>query len=198
MLEWHAFGVHWRVSLLFPAMLTALLLWKPDSMAIPCVLASLIHEGGHLLAMMLVGVPPQDFFLGIFGAQMHIGNGSVGYRQNILISLSGPLVNLLSAIILLLCQCHVAVAVHMLLAGVNLLPAMGLDGGEILRNCMLLLGFDRKVLFIMRMASVLTLLPIAVVGFYILFFGVGNGSLLILCAYLVILIFSAEKNEKTS
>ena len=58
MLEWRLCGVRFRLSLLFPALVTALLMCQPKGLALSCLLASLIHEGGHLLAMMAVGVPP--------------------------------------------------------------------------------------------------------------------------------------------
>ena len=48
MLEWRIGGVRCRLSLLFPALITALLLWQPDGLAVSCLLASLIHEGGDV------------------------------------------------------------------------------------------------------------------------------------------------------
>ena len=72
MLEWRLGGVRCRLSLLFPALVTALLLWQPDGLAVTCLLASLIHEGGHLLAMLSVGVPPQRCTLGAFGMRIDL------------------------------------------------------------------------------------------------------------------------------
>ena len=182
---------------MFPAMLTALLLWQPDSLAIPCVWASLIHEGGHLLAMLVLSVPPQDFSLGIFGARMHIDGGRISYGKNILVSLCGPLVNVLTAAVLLLCHRPVPALVNVLLAGVNLLPAIGLDGGEILRSGLCWSGLERAASAVGRLASVVVLLPVAVIGFYTMLAYTGNGSLLVLCVYLSVLIFFADKNQKT-
>ncbi|MBQ8753177.1 MAG: hypothetical protein IJZ13_08755, partial [Clostridia bacterium] len=67
MLEARFGGVHFRLSLLFPALITALLLWKPDGLAVSCVVASAVHEGGHLLAMLGLGYPPRACTLGAFG-----------------------------------------------------------------------------------------------------------------------------------
>ena len=198
MLEFRAFGIRWRFSLLFPAMLTTLLLWQPDGLAIPCVLASLLHEGGHLLAMVLVGVRPRDFSLGAFGAQMHVDNGEIGYRQGVLISLSGPLINLFCAMVLQLCQRPIPTLINALLAGVNLLPAKGLDGGELLHSCLCWMGLGYRASAIVWITSVCVLFGIATVGFYMMFSRISNGSILVFGAYLIVMLFFADKNEKNS
>lgn len=40
MLEWRLGGIQLRISLLFPALLTALLFLQPEGVAVSCVLAS--------------------------------------------------------------------------------------------------------------------------------------------------------------
>lgn len=194
MFEFNVFGVRWRLSLLFPAMLTALLLWQPDSLAIPCVLASLIHEGGHLLTMLLLKMPPRDFTLSAFGARMRLSDRTVGYRHNLIISVSGPLANGLCAILFAMCGRPTLVYVHALLAGINLLPAIGLDGGEMLRCLLCLVGFERSAPVILRYASALVLFVLVTVGAYVLLQPNGNGSLLIISVYLAAVIFFADKN----
>ena len=59
MLEWRWGGVRYRISLLFPALITALLLCQLNGLTVSCLLASIIHEGGHLLAMLAMGIPPR-------------------------------------------------------------------------------------------------------------------------------------------
>ena len=127
MLEWRLCGVRFRLSLLFPALVTALLLSQPKGLAISCLLASLIHEGGHLLAMLAVGAPPQKCSIGVFGLRLDLGNALVGYGKNLLISFAGPMTNGVAAAILFLGNQPNAAVVHIVLAGVNLLPASALD-----------------------------------------------------------------------
>ena len=196
MIEFRAFGIHWRLSLLFPAMLTTLLLWQPDSLAIPCVLASLVHEGGHLLAMWLVGVRPRDFSLGVFGAQMHMDSGALSYKQGALISLFGPVANIFCAGMGLLCHRPLIFWINVLMAGINLLPAKELDGGELLYSCLCWSGLDRYSSVVVRISSACVLFLIAVIGFSMLFNHDGNGSMLIIGAYLVVLLFFADKCEQ--
>ena len=197
MLEFRLFGVTWRLSLLFPAMLTTLLVWQPDGLAIPCVLASLIHEGGHLLGMCMLGVLPQNVTVGVFGAQMQMHNIKISYKQSVLISLSGPLINLMSAVALWLCQCSISAVVHLLLAIINLLPAIGLDGGEMLRCCLCQFGFGELASRILHITSALVVMPLITFGLYVLFQGESNASLLVVGAYLIAMIFFADKNEKS-
>lgn len=198
MFEFSIGGVCCRLSLLFPALLTALLLWQPDGLAVSCVLASVIHECGHLLAMLAVGVPPDRCTLSAFGACIRMGSRLPGYRQNMLISLAGPLANLLAAACLLLLGCQQTAAVHLVLAVLNLLPASALDGGELLRCGLCLLGMESLAAGVLRFTSTSVLLPLAAGALWLFLRGGGNLSLLLVSGYLVGLIFFCEKNEKTS
>ena len=186
------------MSLLFPALLTALLLWQPDGLAVSCVLASVIHECGHLLAMVVVGVSPRDCNLGAFGMRIRLGIRMPGYGQNLCISLAGPLANGLAAAGLLVLGRERTAAVHLTLAVLNLLPAAALDGGEMLRCSLCLLGMESLAAPVLRLTSALTLLPLAVGSVWLFLQGGGNGTLLIVSAYLVLLVFFSEKNEKTT
>lgn len=197
MLEWRVCGVRCRLSLLFPALITVLLLSRPDGLAVSCLIASLVHEGGHLLMMLAVGVPPQKCTLGVFGIRIEWGNCLVGYGQNIIVSFAGPLANGLAAAVLFLFRSPDTATVHMALAVLNLLPATALDGGELLRYGMCLLGMEELADMVLRFASALVLLPLSAVSLW-LFIENENPTLLLVSAYLTALIFFSEKNEKTS
>ena len=198
MLEFRLGGVRCRLSLLFPALLTALLLWKPDGLAVACLLAALLHEGGHLLAMVLLRVPPEDCVLGAFGARIRLGNRLPSYKSNLIISFSGPLINFLCAGVLYIGDMHTAALVHLVLALFNLLPASALDGGEMLRCGLCLLGLEPLSGFVLRWTSALTLLPLAAVSFWLFLRGEGNGTLLIVSGYLTALLFFSDKLQKNT
>lgn len=187
MLEWHIGGVRYRVSLLFPALITALLLCRPDGWTVSCLMASLIHEGGHLLAMLLVKAPPRECVLGAFGLRIRLRDTLINYKNNLIISLAGPCVNGVSAAILFMVQCPTAAVVHLSLAVLNLIPVVALDGGEVVRCVICLLGWEAKVEWILRLSSVLVLLPMSVFSFC-LFVTSGNPTLLIIGTYLVALL----------
>lgn len=190
MLEGHVAGVRCRVSLLFPALLTGLLLAQPDSLAVTCVLASAMHECGHLLTMLALGCPPQVCTLSAFGMRIEMdARRLIGYHRNILISLAGPTVNLLAAPLLWACGCVQAAVVHLTLAVFNLLPAAALDGGQVLRCVFCLAGKEAQADRWLRILSAGVLLPLAAAAFWLFLSGRGNGTLLIVSGYLAALIF---------
>lgn len=191
-------GIRCRASLLFPALLTAMLLCQPESMAVTCLLASLIHEGGHLLAMLLLRVPPEDCVLGVFGLRMHLGHRLVEYERYIWIALAGPATNGMAAVCLLAADRPSIAAVHGVLAVLNLLPVSVLDGGEILRCGLCLMGAERMAAPILRCTSAAVVILLFVCALWLYGRSSGNPSLLIVCAYLAAMLFFSEKNEKTS
>ncbi len=198
MLEWSLCGIRVRLSLLFPALIAALLILQPDGLAVTCLLASLVHEGGHLLAMTMLGVRPEECVVGAFGVRLRMKEKLTGYGNNLLISLAGPLVNGVTFCILMLLGHSYSALIHLLLAIFNLLPTASLDGGEILRCVLCLCGFESLVPTVLRLTSALTLLPLATVSFWSFLRQHGNPTLLIASVYLTALVFFSEKNEKTS
>lgn len=190
-LEGQLGAVRWRVSLLFPALVTVLLLLQPDGLALPCVLASLIHEGGHLAAMLLLNCPPESCTVGAFGARIVTDSRRPpGYRQQIMISLAGPGINFLAAAGLGAVGCSRAAAVHILLGVFNMLPAGALDGGQALRCVLCLRGAPDRADRVLRVLSAAVLLPLAAGALYLVLSGSGNGTLLIVSIYLTVLVFS--------
>lgn len=192
MLECRILGVRCRFSLLFPALLTTLLLLQPEGMAISCLLASVIHELGHLLAMMLLKCLPKQCVLGAFGMRLEIGDRQAGYRSNVAVSLAGPLVNLACAAGLWMLSRPEQGAIHLLLCLFNLLPVSGLDGGEVLR-CLLSLRWEpHRVERGLRLFSVGILTVLTVVALWLIMTGQGNGTLFIVCGYLFLLPMTAK------
>ena len=189
MFEWTVRGVRCRLSILFPALLTALLCYQPSGMAITCVIASAMHECGHLLAMLLLGCPPSCCTLGAFGMRIEMGaDRTVGYGQNILISAAGPAVNALCATLFLALGVPSVATVHLVQGGFNLLPAAALDGGQILRCVCCRCGGERMADRLLLGLSVAVLIPLATAAVYLALTG-GNISLLIVVGYLALLVF---------
>jgi len=98
------------------------------------VASLLLHEGGHILAAVLLGVPVREFGLRIAGAYIRRARAAT-LQDEVLIAASGPLMNFC----LILPLSFVPVLGHHLAYGnlalglVNLLPLPASDGMRILR-----------------------------------------------------------------
>ncbi|MBE6779201.1 MAG: hypothetical protein E7541_07450 [Ruminococcaceae bacterium] len=200
MLEWRIGSVRCRLSLLFPLMLTALLLWQPEGLSISCVLASCVHEGGHLLAMVTLGCPPDACVLSAFGMRIEADRRRLlGYGRSLAIAAAGPAINLVAAGLLWVVGVTRIAAVHLVLAVFNLLPAAALDGGQMLEMLLCLIGAEKHAARLRTALSALVLLPLATGAVYLALSG-GNPTLLVVSGYLTCLVFfhPEQKNEKTS
>lgn len=111
----------------------AWLLWQQEGLFLPLLTACALHEGGHLLSALALGISVKGISLTAFGAQLNMDRRCPGWQEALVLG-AGPGVNLLCAGVLLsLPVGPVWGAVHLLLAGLNLLPIPPLDGGELSR-----------------------------------------------------------------
>lgn len=186
-------GTVWRVGVPFFIAAAAWLTLDASGTAALCLLASFLHEGGHILALLLCGRCPQEVAVGVCGIRLVPDTRPLGYGRQALVLLAGPVVNLLTAVLLVaLHSAPVAVAAHLLLGLFNLLPVEALDGGQCLR-CLLAARFrDECASRAVRAISIVVLLPLATAGFFLLFQG-GNATLLAVSVYLTVRLFSHER-----
>ena len=90
------------------------------------LLAVLLHECGHLLALSVFGIKTWQISFGFGGAV--IETGALSYAQEFLCAAAGPLVNL----VLLLFPYRFFFQINLLLLVYNLLPIAPLDGWRML------------------------------------------------------------------
>jgi len=116
----------------------------------------LAHELGHALVARRYGIHTQDIILTPLGGMARVVNMPQSPKQEIAIAAAGPAVSLALALVLatlraltppLLLDGHVAevlgwlVAVNVMLGVFNMIPALPMDGGRILRG-LLALKYD--------------------------------------------------------
>ncbi len=195
MLEKTWSGITFRLSLLFPASVIVLMSFNDGNFILLCLLASLLHEAGHALAMLIVHDHPRRVTMGIFGICIERDVGYyLGYRKAAFVSLAGPLVNVFCFTVFWRLRQPTAAVIHAGLALFNLLPITSLDGGEALYALLCFSMSEERARRILRTVSLLAIFPIAVVGFYLLLSESRNFTLLLMSGYLLLLLFFKEKH----
>lgn len=119
-------------------MLLILLFGDSTGYALIAVAAAAVHELGHIIAALLLHMRLDSFSLGLLGARLGLSLPLYSYRKELLLSLSGPLQNIITggAALYIFSRSGNAVALYfgvasMFLAALNLLPVQSFDGGRI-------------------------------------------------------------------
>lgn len=186
------------VSFLFVAVLTILLTVDRSGMAPVGIFCAVLHETAHIAAMRALDCLPQEIRFTPFGIDIvKPCRTDRSYRREILISLAGPLANLLAAafcFILFGTRFFLFTAANFLLFALNILPIEPLDGGQALLSLLSLHMEPEKAFRVVSVISFFVLAPLAAAGFLILFRSRWNFSLLFVSVYLMVLL--VLKKEK--
>ncbi len=180
--------IEYRISLLFPATLVVLL--SIDNTGIPawCIAASAMHEAGHFVAMYAFGYRPHLVRIGFFGISVHHCEELSGSKA-VLIALAGPAMNMISfAVLFSISWWTTPALVHLIMAVFNLMPIEALDGGQALYYFLAELKGVEKAERICFIVSLLLLMPLASVGFFLLLKNGYNFTLLGISIYLGLLL----------
>jgi len=187
------FGTEIYLSFLFMAFITAMLATDKTGFMLPTLFAVLMHEFGHLFIMWVLDCTPKRIKL--IPASVQIVNSfSRGYKNDILIALSGPCVNLLLFSVLYynyLCfknEFTLYFALLNLLIGVfNLLPVKGLDGGTILFSLLCKFTDINRAVLIVKLITAIFALAVIITAVLLTIGGKLNASLYIIGIYLLIM-----------
>lgn len=158
-----------------------------------CTLAVIIHESGHLLAMIKCGHAPEKIKISAFEIKIFDSKRqSRSEKQNFFIIFSGPAVNFICFIpfyllYLLGNEFVLPFAISNLSVGMfNLLPVLSLDGGQLVFIIFRQRVGADKAEKIVDIITFITIFPLAALGFIVLFESKYNFSLLFVCVYLII------------
>jgi len=164
------------------------------------LLAAFCHEMGHLIAMLLLEEIPSSMIITAFGAEITPRRPFVSYRTESICAAAGGLTNLVLAgltfgLFPVFAGCNLA------LAGVNLAPCRGLDGGRVLECLLLMHTGEQTARRITAAVSFFTLAVLIAAADYFLLYCQSNLSLLLLCGFLFLSAFfppgkKAEKRAK--
>ncbi len=191
-MKFKLFGIQVYVSFLFLAVITVMLATDKTGFALPLLLAVTLHECGHIFMMWILDCSPKAIKL--ISASVQITSSfSRGYKNDILVSLSGPAVNLLIFATLYynyLCFGNkttlVFSLVNLLIGIFNLLPVKGLDGGTVLFSVLCKHTDINKACLLLKFVTVIFAVAIIIMAVLFTIKGKINISLYIMGIYLLI------------
>ena len=185
MLEWRWGDTAFRLSILFPAALIVMLSLDNSGITELCLTASLIHELGHGVMMLLCRDRPARVTLDVFGMCIERRpTMRLGYTALCAVSLAGPLANALCAV----WMPPQAALVHGVLAVFHLLPIASLDGGEALYALLCRRLAEQRAEQVLHVVSVSVLLPLTAFALWLCVTH-GNFTLPVVCLYLILRMF---------
>lgn len=191
-------GVRLHIGFLFAFSVCFVLTVAEDTVVRMAVVFSLLHECGHLLSDFLFGCKPRAVSLGLFGMTITRAEDlTLSYRQEICSALAGPFVNLVLAALfvsLYLWQRTntflTAAVVNLSIFAFNTMPVFSLDGGRALEAFLRAhITEPHHQVAIQKTVSLLFIAVCMGYGFYVLIQSRGNFSLLLLCGYLIVMLF---------
>ena len=185
-------GVRFDISFYFFALLAAFFILEPDNVTACGALAAVLHESGHLAAMLIVpGGQVDRVSVGACGLCITARLTGI-YRGWVPVCVAGAMVNLFLAAVffppaMVFSSPFLSVfaSANLCIGAVNLLPVEPMDGGQLLRAFLLRITTPERADRISVLVSVFTVIPLLCVGLWLLMRTRFNFSLLLLGLWLL-------------
>lgn len=161
------------------------------------MLFALLHEIGHLLAGVLLGLKVKSINIMPFGISINFEDYSDKYIiKKIIIAIAGPLVNLIIVILGICNDWDKDIIYSNVLIGLfNLIPLYPLDGGRILKYIVQLVTSPKEAEIIThKLSNVLIIILTLIASIGIL--ALKNIGIVLILAYLWILVIQENKKYK--
>lgn len=133
MVKFSIHGFEVSVTFGFLLVITLLSVTSSPSLGFTAIASCVIHELGHCFAAVILNVKIKSLTLWAGGVQMQRESRLVSVGTELFILISGPLFNLIFAVIYSLYGLSDAAGVNLALAIFNLFPYSSLDGGCVIR-----------------------------------------------------------------
>lgn len=179
-----------KVSAVFVMALTVFIYSYGTSDTFFMLLASFVHEFGHISASLLCGAKTEEILIGFGGADIKKA-GITSYKEDILIFFGGIFANVLS---FLLFPKTPFGTYSLAYAVLNAVPAETLDGGRVIYS-LLYPHFERRAEIFCRILSFISLFVLWQMSVYILFKTGENFSLFLFCLCLFASVTDEEHGQ---
>jgi len=174
------------ISFYFALAITVISFFDKSNSLLFNMFSAMIHESGHFLCMILLGEVPEKLEITPFGMRIERNKvNRMSYNQEILIALSGPCVNFIFAVILLAFRFKEFAYINIIIGSFNMLFCRPLDGSRVLYFLLLSKFSEEKSKRILNAVSFLTVIPVCVMGIFVLMKSGYNFSLLLISIYLL-------------
>lgn len=192
-----AFNLTIEISFLF-LLLLSFLFYINKKIILISIVSSIIHELGHIFALTYFGKNITKIKIDAFNFAITKNESIINKNlENLLITISGPILNLIVAIIsyfFYMKSNKYSNTLYLLSINnffmfiLNICPVKNLDGGNLLYNFLLKKTDPGTASKMLDIFSFLFIIPFAIFGFITLLKNKYNFSLLALCIYLLFML----------
>ncbi len=202
MINFIIFGINFSVSVGFMGIVCLMLYIDRLGLMLPTMVAIILHELGHLVVLLAYKQRPKRVEIKV-GAVAIVGNFILNKKREILMLFFGSAFNFIFGTVFYIChmlfqnQYLLNFSLVMFVVGAfNLLPIIGLDGGDILKLILLKFLKIKAVNFIIYLLSFFTAFLIIMFGSYVFLDTGSNISLILFGIYLFLGILISKKQKK--
>lgn len=190
-------GVRVKIDFLFAALVTILLCFNTGDEVRLGIFFSVLHEAGHLTAIIICKEKPETVRFGLFGMTIVRQNDiSQDYKKEIITALAGPFTNFFLSAVLYFVYLRLpnelimkSVFVNILMGTFNIMPVFSLDGGRALESVLKMNLDASKSDAVLKAVSFAVLIFMMGIGFYILIESGYNFTFLLITVYLAVMLF---------
>ena len=166
-----------RIGILPAVIFCIMLVFQPAGILFPSLAGAALHESGHMLAAILLGIPLRSLDIGIFGASLKVRGSLISYPKEFLLCAAGPAANFVSAFAVAVfseqrgyySECgEWFISVSVMLGLLNLIPAEGFDGGRMLSVLLTSLFGPRASARVISVSTFISIVALWMLSVYLL------------------------------
>lgn len=186
-MKFKVFSTTIEASFLSVALMSLVLVLDKTGNIAMCFLCAVLHECGHIIAMRCFGIVPKSIKLRLFDIVIN-ADSDKAFVSDLVITLCGPFVNILLAVVFFFINKQLAF-VNLYIALFNLLPVETFDGGRALSLILSRKFSPKTVRTVLKALTFILLVPIFLLGIFVLLYSKYNYSLLLISLYLLAILF---------